>query len=220
MPRSSAHLWHLQALNAHKGEDIEAGQGRSGCVWPICCPQQEFLTEYWLWLGQLGSRCEGAASVGAGSKLRTNQYSVTEYDTPAVQGELQLPSVWFLYDMSPLTVAVSQTRRSLLHLLTRFCAVVGGVFAVTGESPPWCCHSCMLQVESACSYWLHIQLTICSQSLACTEQLGCGRKLRNAPCVQKCTPLCHHPGLLHEGGITTLYARHRAALPALLALLW
>ena len=68
----------------------------------------------------------------AGSVLKTNQYSVTEYDTPAAQGELQLPSVWFLYDLSPVTVVMAQTRRSLLHLLTRFCAVVGGVFALTG----------------------------------------------------------------------------------------
>lgn len=72
----------------------------------------------------------------AGKKLRTNQYSVTEYDTPARTGELQLPSVWFMYDLSPVTVAMAQTRRSLLHLITRFCAIVGGVFAVTGDLSP------------------------------------------------------------------------------------
>lgn len=68
----------------------------------------------------------------AGKVLNTNQYSVTEYDSPATTGDLQLPSVWFLYDLSPVTVTIAQTRRSILHLLTRFCAVVGGVFAVTG----------------------------------------------------------------------------------------
>ncbi|KAK9814049.1 hypothetical protein WJX73_010584 [Symbiochloris irregularis] len=67
-----------------------------------------------------------------GHKLQTNQYSVTEYDSPAHPEQLQLPSVWFVYDMSPVTVVMAQTRRSILHLLTRFCAVVGGVFAVTG----------------------------------------------------------------------------------------
>ena len=63
----------------------------------------------------------------------TSQYSVTEYASATLQTELSLPAVWFLYDLSPITVTITETRRSLLHLLVRFCAVVGGVFAVTGR---------------------------------------------------------------------------------------
>lgn len=88
------------------------------------------------WLRPRDSRPCGAMKLCcAGKRLQTNQYSVTEYDTPAHPEQLQLPSVWFAYDMSPVTVVMAQTRRSILHLLTRFCAVVGGVVAVTGGGP-------------------------------------------------------------------------------------
>jgi hypothetical protein len=66
--------------------------------------------------------------------VKTNQYSVTEYDTPVHKGEMQMPAVWFIYDISPITATITESMRSFAHLLTRICAVVGGVFAVTGES--------------------------------------------------------------------------------------
>jgi hypothetical protein len=68
----------------------------------------------------------------AGHSTKANQCSVTEYDTIVHKGEMQMPSVWFVYDMSPIAVTIRQTRRSLGHLLTRICAVIGGVFAMTG----------------------------------------------------------------------------------------
>ena len=68
----------------------------------------------------------------AGSRLKTNQYSVTEYDTPVHKGEMQMPAVWFIYDISPITATITESTRSFAHLLVRICAVVGGVFAVTG----------------------------------------------------------------------------------------
>lgn len=46
---------------------------------------------------------------------------------------MSLPSVWLMYDMTPINVVVQPKARSFLHLLVRFCAVVGGSFAVTGE---------------------------------------------------------------------------------------
>ena len=45
---------------------------------------------------------------------------------------MQMPSVMFMYDMSPISVTIKEIRSSFTHLLVRFCAVVGGVFAVTG----------------------------------------------------------------------------------------
>ena len=59
---------------------------------------------------------------------------MTEYDTIVHKGEMQMPSVMFMYDMSPISVTITETRKSFAHLLVRFCAVVGGVFAVTGMS--------------------------------------------------------------------------------------
>ena len=58
---------------------------------------------------------------------------MTEYDTAVHKGEMQMPSVWFIYDISPIMATITESRRSFAHLLTRLCAVVGGVFAVTGE---------------------------------------------------------------------------------------
>ena len=76
----------------------------------------------------------------AGKSTKTHQYSVTEYDTVVHKGEMQMPAVLFIYDMSPISVTISETRKSFAHLLVRVCAVVGGVFAVTGA---WCsCHMC------------------------------------------------------------------------------
>jgi hypothetical protein len=36
------------------------------------------------------------------------------------------------YDLFPITVEIKERRRSVGHFLTRVCAVVGGVFAVSG----------------------------------------------------------------------------------------
>lgn len=43
-----------------------------------------------------------------------------------------LAAVYFLYDLSPITVTIREERRSFLHFLTRLCAVLGGTFALTG----------------------------------------------------------------------------------------
>ena len=68
-----------------------------------------------------------------GKPLHSNQYSLTEYYSPVHKGEVQLPAIYFLYDLSPIMVAVKDARGGLAHLLVRICAVVGGVFAITGE---------------------------------------------------------------------------------------
>ncbi|KAK9833853.1 hypothetical protein WJX74_007907 [Apatococcus lobatus] len=67
-----------------------------------------------------------------GRDLNTNQYSVTEYFSPVHKGQQMMPAVWFMYDMSPILVTVREARFSFGHLLVRLCAVIGGVFAVTG----------------------------------------------------------------------------------------
>lgn len=64
--------------------------------------------------------------------MQGNQYAVTEYYTPVHKGDAHMPAVWFVYDISPISVSIARSRRSLAHLLVRGCAVVGGVFAVTG----------------------------------------------------------------------------------------
>ncbi|KAG5541147.1 hypothetical protein RHGRI_021126 [Rhododendron griersonianum] len=59
----------------------------------------------------------------------TNQFSVTEYYSPI--NDRTWPAVYFLYDLSPITVTIREERRSFLHFITRLCAVLGGTFALT-----------------------------------------------------------------------------------------
>ncbi|KAH0983884.1 hypothetical protein GBA52_011061 [Prunus armeniaca] len=63
--------------------------------------------------------------------LPTNQFSVTEYFSPMKQFDRTWPAVYFLYDLSPITVTIKEERRSFLHFITRLCAVLGGTFALT-----------------------------------------------------------------------------------------
>ncbi|XP_057773335.1 uncharacterized protein LOC130992634 isoform X1 [Salvia miltiorrhiza] len=65
--------------------------------------------------------------------LPTNQFSVTEYFSPINEHDRAWPAVYFLYDLSPITVTIREERRSFLHFITRLCAVLGGTFALTGR---------------------------------------------------------------------------------------
>ncbi|XP_021907303.1 endoplasmic reticulum-Golgi intermediate compartment protein 3 [Carica papaya] len=47
------------------------------------------------------------------------------------------PAVYFLYDLSPITVTIKEERHSFLHFITRLCAVLGGTFALTGMLDRW-----------------------------------------------------------------------------------
>ncbi|XP_074557529.1 uncharacterized protein LOC141813460 [Curcuma longa] len=69
--------------------------------------------------------------------LPTNQFSVTEYFVPMRDFDRSWPAVFFLYDLSPITVTIREERRSFLHFLTRLCAVLGGTFALTGMLDRW-----------------------------------------------------------------------------------
>ncbi|XP_059653538.1 uncharacterized protein LOC132300470 isoform X1 [Cornus florida] len=69
--------------------------------------------------------------------LPTNQFSVTEYFSPMNEFDRTWPAVYFLYDLSPITVTIKEERRNFLHFITRLCAVLGGTFAVTGMLDRW-----------------------------------------------------------------------------------
>jgi len=69
--------------------------------------------------------------------LPTNQFSVTEYFSPMNDFDRSWPAVYFLYDLSPITVTIKEEKRSFLHFITRLCAVLGGTFAVTGMLDRW-----------------------------------------------------------------------------------
>eukprot|EP00850_Spirogloea_muscicola_P018367 SM000167S02980 [mRNA] locus=s167:272820:275057:- [translate_table: standard] len=82
----------------------------------------------------------------SGTSIDTNQYSVTEYFSPQKKHDSTLPAVYFVYDLSPVTVSITERRRNLLHFITRLCAVLGGTFAFSGMLDRWL-HK-VLQVSS------------------------------------------------------------------------
>lgn len=63
--------------------------------------------------------------------IETNQYSVTDY-SKELEHDSGIPGIFFKYDIEPLCVDITQTRMSFLHLITRICGIVGGVFATAG----------------------------------------------------------------------------------------
>lgn len=67
------------------------------------------------------------------STISTNQFSVTENyrESQAASGR-SLPGVFFFYDLSPIKVKIVEKKSSALHFLTNVCAIVGGVFTVSG----------------------------------------------------------------------------------------
>ncbi|XP_070209579.1 endoplasmic reticulum-Golgi intermediate compartment protein 3-like isoform X2 [Littorina saxatilis] len=64
----------------------------------------------------------------------TNQFSVTKHSKNAAgsMGEGGLPGVFFIYELSPMMVKYTETRRSFMHFLTGICAIIGGIFTVAG----------------------------------------------------------------------------------------
>lgn len=72
-------------------------------------------------------------------ELHSYQFSVTEHlrriETRALNTEAAgglLPGTFFNYELSPMRVRIEERRNSLLHFLTRVCAIIGGVFTVMG----------------------------------------------------------------------------------------
>lgn len=69
----------------------------------------------------------------SGHTIQSNQFSVTEHFKGADVGRFQsIPGVFFFYDLSPIKVTFTEQHVSFLHFLTNVCAIVGGVFTVSG----------------------------------------------------------------------------------------
>lgn len=72
-----------------------------------------------------------------GTETSSNQYSVTKHE----RGSVNLPGVFFYYEISPILVRISERRRSLGHFLTSVCAIIGGVFTVASLIDAFFYHS-------------------------------------------------------------------------------
>lgn len=68
-----------------------------------------------------------------GHTIQSNQFSVTEHFRSAEPGRPHsLPGVYFFYDLSPIKVTSKEEHSSFLHFMTNICAIVGGIFTVSG----------------------------------------------------------------------------------------
>ncbi|XP_072953574.1 uncharacterized protein [Typha angustifolia] len=68
-----------------------------------------------------------------GRTIQSNQFSVTEHYRSDENARIQyIPGVFFFYDLSPIKVMFAEGHVSFLHFLTNVCAIVGGIFTVSG----------------------------------------------------------------------------------------
>lgn len=68
-----------------------------------------------------------------GSTIESYQFSFTKHVINFDPSkEMMIPGVFFVYDLSPIKISYHDTGDSLLHFLVSMCAVVGGVFVVSG----------------------------------------------------------------------------------------
>lgn len=69
-----------------------------------------------------------------GSIIDTHQFTATDFvNAPdTMNGAMVQPGVWFRYDFSPIMVRLVETRDSFLTFLVSVCAILGGVFTLSG----------------------------------------------------------------------------------------
>ncbi len=65
----------------------------------------------------------------SGNTYYVNQLTSNSNEVPS---GMQLPAVYFRFDMSPVTVKYWQYKDNMLHFLIQICAIIGGIFSVTG----------------------------------------------------------------------------------------
>lgn len=71
--------------------------------------------------------------LGTNTTIVTNQFALTEHFREARPGYgQQLPGLFIFHDLSPIKVGFEEERPSFLGFLTSVCAIVGGVFTVSG----------------------------------------------------------------------------------------
>jgi len=69
-----------------------------------------------------------------GSTFITNQFSVTRHSKviSTMMGESGMPGIFFTYELAPVMVKYSEKQKSFGHFATSLCAIIGGVFTVSG----------------------------------------------------------------------------------------
>lgn len=65
----------------------------------------------------------------SGKEINNYQYT---YSSFAELGINDMPSIYFRYDISPITVEYKQYKEKFLNFFINICAILGGVFTITG----------------------------------------------------------------------------------------
>jgi hypothetical protein len=63
--------------------------------------------------------------------VSSNQYSFTEVFRTSSEVE-RLPAVYFHYELSPIMAQLSEEHKPVGAFLTGLCAIIGGVFTLSG----------------------------------------------------------------------------------------
>lgn len=66
-----------------------------------------------------------------GTKTQTNQYSVTRHEKAVHQLSDRLPGINVHFEIAPIAVIKTETRRSVVHFATSVCAIVGGLWTIS-----------------------------------------------------------------------------------------
>ena len=63
-----------------------------------------------------------------------NVYNVHQFTSNDNQLDtnIMMPNVFFRYDISPILVKIVQSRQPLFHFFIQICAIIGGIYTVTG----------------------------------------------------------------------------------------
>jgi hypothetical protein len=119
---------------SHKITKLSFGEAFPGVVNPLDGVKRDMQGDagmYQYFLKVVPTAFSGARD--RAEVARTNQFSVTDHFKPVDAEEgLHLPGVFFFYDLSPIKVNIRERRASALSFATNLCAIVGGVFAVSG----------------------------------------------------------------------------------------
>jgi len=69
-----------------------------------------------------------------GSTFVTNQFSVTRHskEVSNFMGDSGMPGIFFNYELAPVMVKYSEKQKSFGHFASGLCAIIGGVFTVSG----------------------------------------------------------------------------------------
>ncbi|XP_057976642.1 uncharacterized protein LOC131163855 [Malania oleifera] len=68
-----------------------------------------------------------------GRTVQSNQFSVTEnFRNSEFAHSQSPPGIFFFYDLSPIKVTFTEEHVPFLHFMTNVCAIIGGIFTVSG----------------------------------------------------------------------------------------